>query len=254
MEWNPNNYKVLVAITSCGRDAMNGNNDAIRKTYIPILQEMGIDYKFFIGIGEKPTDLEKIPSPEFNENYETQLQKLLIERPNDFYCVQLDRSYLKGDEILLDVDDTYAYHSYKVRESRKWAFDKDYDFIFKIDTDTYLDVWRLINSDFMNYDYWGNVVAGLNMDYAGGWRGYFLSKKAYSLTIKSPINYIAEDAWTASALKKYNILPTDWIQSFNDGITQMSTSPHGSFDIKFLEIAHSDCMRRAKDNGYYNKK
>ncbi len=75
--------KILVAITSCARDVSNGNNGVVRKTYVPILQEFGIDYKFFIGIG-KPPALNDSCSKEYDVSYRVQLEKLFFRKTSRF--------------------------------------------------------------------------------------------------------------------------------------------------------------------------
>ena len=51
--------KVLIAITSCVRDAQNGNEQAQRDTFLKtILKYPNITYKFFLGDGTPSGDDE----------------------------------------------------------------------------------------------------------------------------------------------------------------------------------------------------
>ena len=117
------------------------------------IKDCKVDYKFFRGIGN-PTD--------------------------------------KEDEVLLDCKDDYLSLPEKTLEILKWSIEKNYDYIFKCDTDTYVVLERLLNSDFADYDYIGHFNAALgrpNVVYqrlytwASGGSGYFLSKKAAKIIV-----------------------------------------------------------------------
>ncbi len=143
--------KCLIAIISCESYRVNGNNQALRDTWLPdVAKEPGLHYKIFMGQGSKPD---------------------------------------KEDEVFLDVPDDYQHISYKGREIHKYALDNDYDFVYKCYPDTYLCPSRLMRSDFQNYDYVGNFACKLKsgQQYCTGGTGYWLSRKAYSLLIDCPI-------------------------------------------------------------------
>lgn len=194
--------KVLVSIISCARDVSNGVNQAIRETWAGTLDKYGLDYKFFVGVGSTPK------SEDLHPNYISEIAHYLAKYPGcDKYSV-LDRSLLRDDEILVDSDDSWLYLPYKVKESRKWALAEGYDFIFKIDVDAYLHANKLHGYD--PFDYWGARIVEGGFIYAGGWSGYMLSKKAYSLTIDAPITLAAEDCWTSKALQDNGITLQGW--------------------------------------------
>src|SRR5271157_4401796 len=143
--------KCLIAIISCESYRVNGNNQALRDTWLPsVSEEKGLDYKIFMGQGSK------------------------IE---------------KEDEIYLDVPDDYEHISYKGREIHKYALDNGYDFLYKCYPDTYLCPSRLMQSGFQDYDYVGHFACKLKtgQQYCTGGTGYWLSKKAYSRLIDCPI-------------------------------------------------------------------
>jgi hypothetical protein len=143
--------RALIAIISCESYRVNGNNQALRDTWLPLVsKETGLDYKIFMGQGSK------------------------VE---------------KEDEVFLDVPDDYQHISYKGREVHRYALKHDYDFIYKCYPDTYLCPSRLMSSGFEKYDYVGNFACKLKsgQQYCTGGTGYWLSKKAYSLLIGCPI-------------------------------------------------------------------
>jgi Galactosyltransferase len=88
----------------------------------------------------------------------------------------------RGDEIELPVDDAYFQLVYKDVAMFGWALDNGYDFIFKIDADTWLDVQKLLKADFEQHDWVGlmgdkGASGGVGHCTSGG-VGIWLSAKA----------------------------------------------------------------------------
>jgi hypothetical protein len=123
------------------------------------------------------------------------------------------------DEIFLgiDVDDSYQSLSLKTQAICQWALERDFDYVFKCDTDTLINVNNLLFSGFGSYDYFGSENADVNIpgfplgrvEFCSGGAGYWLSKN--SLTIVSNSSKIltsAEDVFVADALLKHGINPT----------------------------------------------
>jgi len=127
---------------------------------------LGIDHKFFLG------------KPEFTPN---------------------------GDEVFLGVDDTFQGVTEKTVAVLRWGLGQGYDFVVKVDLDTFVRPVKLLQSGFENWDYTG----GLNsqgVDFASGGGGYCLSKKAMQLIIESPIDAgPAEDLHIARVLLSHGI-------------------------------------------------
>lgn len=197
--------KHLIAITSCAADTVNGNNKAIRDTWIQKFRSIagGKDFncRFFIGTG-KPGPLED-EHPQFQRSY-TDIQQ---RHPHLLTQLPLNPKDLMGDEVLLNIPDTYPYLPYKIRAIRKWAWTEGYEYIFKCDVDTFLKPGKLIDSGYWRKDYVGNgsFLEGperleVEGKYAWGGAGYWLSKAAYESTIDCPIDCMFEDAWTGKHL------------------------------------------------------
>lgn len=87
------------------------------------------------------------------------------------------------DEIRLDVPDDFDGMPQKMQEICRWAAVRDYDFMFKCDTDSYVCVPRLLESGFEKYHYSGccgeqaNVYPDACFPANGG--GYWLSRRAF---------------------------------------------------------------------------
>src|ERR1700679_1907986 len=113
--------KSLIAISSCGDFESNGNNQAMRDTWLKDVRansEAELQYKFFFGEGQNAPQLE--------------------------------------DSILLpDVPDDYGHLTYKTRASLRWAYEHGYEFVFRCFPDTYVRVDRLLQCAFTAVDYWG---------------------------------------------------------------------------------------------------
>lgn len=109
--------KPIILIMSCKRDKENGNNQAIRDTWLKSWGGL-IDYRFVLGDGN------------VQEN---------------------------EDEIIVSCDDRYLWLTEKVFEAYKWAASNNYTHTFKCDTDTYVHIPRLLKSDFSRADYIGHV-------------------------------------------------------------------------------------------------
>lgn len=166
--------KLLIAISSCYDFEKNGNNHAVRDTWLP---DVTVDYKFFFGTGQGAED-----------------------------------SYLPPDAVLLpDVDDGYGALSYKTQASLRWAAERNYDFVYRCFPDTYCRPERLVQCGFQEHDYYGDFRAehcGPD-NYPSGGPGYFLSRRAFNLLLAAPIEGVhrvspyAEDLWVGQILNRH---------------------------------------------------
>ncbi len=188
--------RVLIAISSCYDFERNGNNQAMRDTWLPDLAFL--NYRFFFGYGQG-AELGEIP----------------------------------GDAVFLpDVPDDYGHLTYKTQASLRWAAERNYDFVFRCFPDTYVRVDRLMSSGFEDHDYHGDFRSeegGLTQstprvhrptlqeaqNYASGGPGYWLSKRAYSLLLDAPILGLwrdelmvyVEDMWVGNILGRHLEVP-----------------------------------------------
>lgn len=86
------------------------------------------------------------------------------------------------DEVIFDVGDDWNSLPHKCRAAFGWALDRGYDYLFKIDADTGVDVPALLSSGFEAHEYIGLLgdegeSNGLGHCASGG-VGYWLSARA----------------------------------------------------------------------------
>lgn len=146
-----------------------GANNAMRSTWLPAATALGMDYRFFHGIGAQE----------------------------------------KNDVVLVNCCDDYYDLTSKTKEKLRWALYQGYDYIFCCFPDTYVSVGRLAQCGFEKADYLGTVYChpGGN-EYCQGGCGYFLSKKAAEIIVNDLRNYPNEDCFVADVLKDSGIPPT----------------------------------------------
>jgi hypothetical protein len=232
--------KALIAISSCGDFEANGNNQAMRETWLRDLWPYAgtVDYKFFFGMGQNAPQLE-------------------------------------DSVILPDVDDGYGFLTYKTRASLRWAHERGYSHILRCFPDTYVRVDRLMACDFASFDYYGDFRSeeggrtdggtGKQMptlqkaqNYASGGAGYWLSRKAFSLLLNAPVTGIwrdeittyAEDLWVGNILGRgpelryfddvrfCNHGSKFWPRPKNDTITAHMSCPD-RYDKSMIYAAHA---------------
>ena len=190
--------RILITITSCVKDALNGVNQAMRDTFLKDIPKFPwLQYRFFIGDGT-PTgeDETALLNSFYAEDAVVYRDKYPVVSPKPFAYIP------KEDEVILHVPDDYLHGTYKTRESHRWGLERNYDYIFQCFTDTYINLHRLTKSGFERYDYSG----GGTIWYASGGAGYWLSKKAAKHLLNEPITDWAEDRWTGSIMKKNGIV------------------------------------------------
>jgi hypothetical protein len=232
--------KALIAISSCGDFEANGNNQAMRDTWLKDVNIFtNLDYKFFFGVGQNAPQLE--------------------------------------DSVLLpDVDDGYGSLTYKTRASLRWAHERGYTHVFRCFPDTFVSVDRLMACHPHEFDFYGDFRSeeggrpdggtGKQMptlqeaqNYASGGAGYWLSRRAFEYLLDAPIlgvwrdelmTYV-EDLWVGNILGKCGTVlryfddtrfcnhgSRMWPNLRNDQITAHLSCPE-RFDKAFMYAAHA---------------
>lgn len=188
--------KILLAITSCVKFALNGSNQAARETFLTNLEKFpGLDYKFFMGDGTPTGDDEAFLQNSLKDCPHIHLDnpRISLDGPNQ-YCP-------KDDEVVLHVPDDYIYHTWKTKAYLAWAYIREYDYVFNAAGDTYVDIERLRDSGFEVHDYLGRHYG----TFAVGGSGYWLRRKAIKPLVDEPATDWATDRWIGITLSKHGI-------------------------------------------------
>ncbi len=186
--------KALIAIASWKGGIIRGENQALRDTWLQDVSKYpNLDYKFFVGDGTPIDEDETDLLLSFTESRSSYFDKAILS------LEQLPSSIiLQDDEMTLPIPDDYLHLAYKVREEFRWAIEHEYDNIFSIGADIYVDVNRLMKSGFEHHDYTGKL-ANVNPNCAGG-GGYWVSRRAAERIVNKPVTFWAEDKWVGRTL------------------------------------------------------
>lgn len=107
-----------------------------------------------------------------------------------------------NDEVFLETGDLLQDLTHKVVGTYKWALYNGYDYVLKLDLDTFVVINNLLSSGFELYNY----VGGQNSFFASGGAGYWLSKKAMEYVVAAEPEYgPAEDVHVARVLMQYGL-------------------------------------------------
>jgi hypothetical protein len=196
--------KVLVSVTSWVSGALHGEHQAVRDACMSQYTGWKIEHKFFVGDGTATGEDESLLRKNWIGNvWEVKANATAL--PNQ----HIDYNPLP-DEVVLHVPDDYIHLSYKLREQCRWAVARKFDYAFIAAGDTYIDMPRLLASDFAAHEYsgyWGNsyINADAGCAYAGGGRGFWLNSRALSIISNAGISHWAADLWIGKVLKESGI-------------------------------------------------
>jgi len=106
------------------------------------------------------------------------------------------------DAIYLDCGDSYESLPEKTRSLIRHAYDRNFDFVYVCDDDTWTDCGKLLKTDFDQHDY----VGFARPDYVHG-GAYWLSRKSMEIIVKDrdPFATTREDLYVGKTLTSHGI-------------------------------------------------
>ena len=202
--------KPIILIPSCSRD--KSNEQICRETWLGAWGGQ-CDYRFMIGAPCTLTHPDEEYARESNGNIV----------PDDFSSLPR-----------------------KVHASYRWVLEHGYTHVFKCDTETWVHITRLLNSDFARASYIGYVPPYVKVrQYAHGGSGYWLDRAAMEAVVRAiPPRGGNEDEWVGDVLKDAGIHPTHderYTLSLNAGdkIPDTVISVHAAHDMRDVVKAHA---------------
>lgn len=180
--------KILVAVLTCTKETHCKRADAQRDTWVPALRAMGIDVVFFVGGGDSNGEIY-------------------------------------GDTVCFPVDDSYRGIPRKLQFICSWAHERNYDYMLKVDDDTYIVPQRFQWLDLDGRDYVGRFrtpYGNKPVWFASGF-AYWLSRHACHVVACTPWNGDwMDERFVATALAHQDIWGCTDTQNY------MVTGPHFS--------------------------
>lgn len=164
--------RILIAISSCQLWEDNGNNQAIRDTWMKdVAAYPNVDCKFFHGRGAEE----------------------------------------KSDVVVIDAPDGYEGLGYKTQQIHEWSCSQGYHFTFLCFGDTFVNVRALLNSGFENHQYYGHIHTwpgspAAKHGFLGGGEGYWMSFHASVALSLAKMDDDAEDRWAGRVMAEHGIV------------------------------------------------
>lgn len=157
-----------------------------RETWLKELPD-GVDYKFFYG---------------------TKLRDL---KPNQRTPDKVTLRPALSDEVYLDCGDGYRDNPEKMKAICRYALAQGYDFILRIDDDTFICPRRLLAADWA-HDYAGSATEGTHPGAC-----VFLSRRMMEFVVSDAISSYADDTWMGKVARDHQIPMTHIPQIYNPG-------------------------------------
>lgn len=146
-----------------------------------------------------------------------------------------------SDEVYLPCGDGYIFNSSKMKEICRYAVNNGYDYVLRVDDDTYVDLPKLLATDWSSYDYAGAATGAFHPGSC-----VFLSRAACLHVIDARITNFADDLWVGQVMNNAGI-PRHDIDGIIHGFGQSYAIRFDNIKGTEFSALHSctpDTMRR----------
>ena len=206
--------KMFIGIIGCAHYAGRGDHQACRDTFLKHLPD-GVDYRFFIGDGTPSTEDDEVAiqascgglDRKRGVNYGDKC------RDNAAIVKQAHSFILQPDEVLLPVEDDFAHLPIKLKHMIRWALDKGFEYFFRADSDTYVDLPRLMACGFEQHDVMAHPTFG-------GGCGWVLGRRAMGALAYYPVSSFIDEVWAAQCLRANGIPITHDLRFSDDDVSK----------------------------------
>lgn len=141
----------------------------------------------------------------------------------------------KADEVFLNCRDDYDGLPFKVHAIILWAYVMGFDFILKVDDDTFVYADRFMKCGFEAHD-WTGFKFPEEHNFVPGGSGYVLSRKAMEAIVNTDVatavDMHAEDFWIDYTLRKNKFkahVDTRFHPALNSTRIDLTTLPPGDY-------------------------
>ena len=209
---------------------------AIRDTYLKELVEVpNVAYKFFFGKTPRPARAQR-------NKYANPEQNVTLREP-------------LNDEVFLDCPDFYFENSRKMKAIIRWAQAHEYDYILRLDDDTYFWPERLESylPQIDGKDYIGASITPEATFHPGGC--VFLSAHAMRLIEGANITSWSDDVWMGSVMKKHGVPFTGLLTPNGRAAIQMAWGNQYVVDetLNTTDLIAAHSCRPAIMRAYYDR-
>ena len=209
---------------------------AIRDTYLKELVEVpNIDYKFFFGKTPRPARAQR-------NKYANPEQNAALREP-------------LADEVFLDCPDYYFENSRKMKAIIRYAQERGYDYLLRLDDDTYFWPERLESylPQIEGKDYVGASTDSKDKFHPGGC--LFLSAHAMRLVEGSNLGNWADDCWIGDVMRTHGVPLTGLITEDGRDAIQMAWGNEYVVDetLNTTDLLAAHSCRPAIMRAYYDR-
>ena len=161
-----------------------------------------------------------------------------------FFVGRGDRA-LASDEVRFDVPDNKETLMYKVAEICRWMVDQGYGLMFKVNTNTYVNMPRLMEAQdrWIDADWCGAQIGRIGEYYAGtgAWSwiqgsGNWMSRKASAIVAAEAVNYALGNM---ARLMQWNGLISPYLHSEDLWIGQVLTPRRHELNV-VVDMSYSN--------------
>lgn len=129
--------------------------------------------------------------------------------------------------------------TWRTKLMSKWAFKNGYEYMFRVDSDAYVWIHRLLACGFEKYEYSGWCLPGGT---AHGGVGFFLNRLSLERVMEAPVERFRDhkywgDLWAGTQLQKFGV-KCHRDTRFLDGSSGDITIHHGNILADELPLDH----------------